>query len=393
MAAIPENVLADFSSDDNVIDSDGLEYRVFRRGNEFWADMPDPDGLMYVVQGGKRIDSLNYWVKRSAASPVERINLQTLPRVERQVVMTTGSHHYQTYWVRGDEKFGNLLQTLPLVYLIHDQRWIPREQAFMHPPQHKRMVTQWNHHCIRCHSTGGVPGVDEESGGFSTSAGELGISCEACHGPGERHVTANQDPRRRYQLHREAETDDTIVNPAKLDHVRSSQVCGQCHGVYIMRDEFAMRYAHEGSSYRPGDDINRTRYYIQHPNRDPTVSRKSDLRQNEEFFRERWWADGSILAGGREYTALSASSCFKRGEISCLSCHEMHGEEPADQLLPQANTNSSCTQCHQEDIYTSRVTEHTHHQVDSSGSDCLNCHMPHTAYALLSAIRSHDISS
>ena len=324
-AAQPTAVLGDFSNA-SPIDSGGLEYRVFQRGDEFWAEMPDPDRLMYAVQGGKHVDSLHYLIKRSAKSPVESLDLRSLPRVERQVVMTTGSHHYQTYWVKGDSKFGNLLQTLPLVYLLNDKQWIPREQAFMHPPEAGRMVTQWNHHCIRCHSTGGVPGINESTGGFETSAAELGISCEACHGPGEQHVSVNRDPRRRYRLHANDGGDETIVNPAKLDHKRSSQVCGQCHGVYIMRDEFAMRYAHEGTLYRPGDDLHRTRYYIQHPNRDPEVRRRKDLMANPEFFRERWWPDGSILAGGREYTALSCSACYKQGEISCLSCHLRHGE-------------------------------------------------------------------
>jgi hypothetical protein len=36
---------------------------------------------MYVVQGGKKLA------------------LQDVPRVRASVVMTTGSHHYQTYWV------------------------------------------------------------------------------------------------------------------------------------------------------------------------------------------------------------------------------------------------------------------------------------------------------
>jgi hypothetical protein len=36
---------------------------------------------------------------------------------------------------------------------------------------------------------------------------------------------------------------------------------------------------------------------------------------------------------------------------------------------------------------------HTHHRSNSSGSECYNCHMPHTTYGVLKAIRSHQISS
>ena len=48
---------------------------------------------------------------------------------------------------------------------------------------------------------------------------ELGIACESCHGAGEAHVAANQNPLRRYRMHLGLGGDDaTIVNPARLDH-------------------------------------------------------------------------------------------------------------------------------------------------------------------------------
>ncbi len=43
-AALPENVLAPF--DGSTVHSDGLAYRVFREGDAFWAEMPDPDVMM-----------------------------------------------------------------------------------------------------------------------------------------------------------------------------------------------------------------------------------------------------------------------------------------------------------------------------------------------------------
>ncbi len=372
-AAEPGKVLGRF--DGTTVMSEGLEYRVTREGDAFFADMPDPDVLMYVVQGGRKL-------------PLEKI-----PRVRRPVVMTTGSHHYQTYWV-SSSRYDRLLQTLPLVYLIGEGRWIPREAAFMRPPDDRgRFITQWNHHCIRCHSTGGNPGLDEATGKLRSEVAELGISCEACHGPGGDHV--------RYQRHlallppeqRPKGEDRTLVNPADLDHRRSSQVCGQCHGVYVMHDEFAMDSAKLGPLFRPGDDLERTRYYIQHPGADASPERRADLERNSEFFRERWWDDGTILAGGREYTALSASACYLRGKMSCLSCHSAHRSDPNDQLRPDMDGPRACVQCHEGPRYTTEITKHTFHAAGSSGSNCLNCHMPHTTYALFSAIRSHQIGS
>jgi predicted CXXCH cytochrome family protein len=191
----------------------------------------------------------------------------------------------------------------------------------------------------------------------------------------------------------DGQADSSIVNPAKLDHKRSSEVCGQCHGVYVMRDEFAMQSAREGALYRPGDVLERTRYYIQHPATDKSPGREEDLKRNPSFFRERWWDDGTILAGGREYTAMSASKCFTEGKMSCLSCHSMHESDPNDQLTLGMDGPRACTQCHNEPRFTSDLSRHTFHRAESSGSDCLNCHMPHTTYALFKAIRSHQISS
>ena len=370
-----DTVVGDFSG--QTIDSDGLSYTVFMRGEEYWARLPDPEEMMEIVMGNKPKD------------------MTKVPLVERQVVMTTGSHHYQTYWVTGDEKYGRLLQTLPLVYLIGDQRWIPREQAFMNAPGRPRMITQWNHHCIKCHSTGGNPGLDDDvsHGRFDTQVAELGISCEACHGPGEAHIAANRDPRRRYQQHRASSDDPTIVNPANLSHDRASQICGQCHGSFIHRGEAGWRYAQEGLLYRPGDDLHAQRLYIEHPLNAPTKSNWANYRKNREYFRGRFWDDGTMLVAGREYTAMRASACFQEGHMSCLSCHSMHNSHPNDQLKADMNGNRACVQCHASPEYTVDVSAHTHHAPSSTGSECLNCHMPHISYALFSAIRSHQVQA
>lgn len=373
--ARPENVLGRF--DGTTVASRGLDYRVFREGASYWAEMPDPEELMYVVQGGK-------------PTPLDAI-----PRVARRVVMATGSHHYQTYWVAGDKKYGNLLQTLPLVFLPQHDRWIPREAAFMRPPGERRMVTQWNHHCIRCHSTGGVPGLNDDSaeGSFDTQVAELGISCEACHGPAAEHIRKHQNPLTRYATRFTAGADQSVVNPAKLDHRRSSQVCGQCHGVFIMEGELGMKYAYEGVQFRPGDDLHETRHMIEYPTSESTDVEQEAFARNRPFFRERWWPDGTMLAGGREFTGLAATGCYERGTISCLSCHAMHESDPDQQLKPEMDGNQACTTCHSEPRFLADLASHTHHPAESLGSRCMNCHMPHTSYALFRAIRNHRIDS
>jgi hypothetical protein len=364
----PSTVLGPF--DGTEVESGGYRYRLTRKGDTFFSEGPDPDLLMYWVQGRKTNPPPN------------------LPRVTLPVVMATGSHHYQTYWVPSPRHPG-ILQTLPVVYLRETRQWAPREVAFVHGPDDpERFVTQWNHHCIQCHSTGGNPGLDKRSGQLRTQVAELGISCESCHGPGQAHV----DLRR--SLPKGVRPDhERIINPDDLSPQRSSEVCGQCHGVFLHRDEFAFDFAEHGILFRPGEVLERTRYYPRFPQSDSPESVWADLRQNPQFFKNRWWPDGQMMAAGREFSAMRESGCHSKGGMSCRTCHSMHSSDPDDQLRRDRNSSASCLECHREDTYSTRVSLHTHHAPGSSGSDCLNCHMPHTGYALFKAIRNHQISS
>ncbi len=83
-------------------------------------------------------------------------------------------------------------------------------------PDYARHVTRWNDNCVFCHNVAPNPGRDEVSGAFRTEVAEMGIACEACHGPGAAHARANADPVRRYVLHLGGHGDPTIVNPSRL---------------------------------------------------------------------------------------------------------------------------------------------------------------------------------
>jgi hypothetical protein len=69
----------------------------------------------------------------------------------------------------------------------------------------------------------------------------------------------------------------------------------------------------------------------------------------------------------------------------------MHGPDPNDLLAPGMDGDRACLQCHEP--LAADPGAHTHHAPGSSGSACMNCHMPHTTYGLLKAIRSHEIDS
>lgn len=298
----------------------------------------------------------------------------------RRVVQTTGSHHYQVYWMASED---GLLVGFPLVFLIDEQRWVPRNDVFMVPPElanQPEKKNTWNFQCIKCHSTHGQPKLDPVEKQANTTVGELGIGCESCHGPGREHVEHYSNPVNRYRQHLSGTDDTKIINPVNCSKEIGSQICGQCHAITRFNDRG--RWFREGFVYRPGEDLNLFRKTVK-----PGVYPDSP----PEYFKKFFWSDGMIRISGREYNGLIDSPCYKQGEMTCLSCHSMHDSDPVDQIAPEMTGNQACLQCHSD--MADSVEQHTHHAADSQGSLCYNCHMPHTTSGLVKALRSHQVSS
>lgn len=368
--ATPASVVAPF---DVTIAAFGGEVHLSREGDRYFAEMPDP-----------------LWMDRRRPPP----------RVKRPLVLTTGSHHEQDFWF--PEENGRSLALLPLVYRIAERRWVPYGSTLLAPPQplHEPITQElgaWNRNCMQCHTTFPRPRIDWERG-VDTQVAEFGIACEACHGPGLAHVRRQRNPLRRYLEHLRDAADPTIVNPARLTPQRSSEVCGQCHMVStVLGPATHPEWNESGPTYRPGDDLASSRDIVAFDMLDRPIMQKI-LRMEPNFMQQHFWSDGMIRVSGREYHGLRESPCFQRGEMSCLSCHTMH-RDPSDtrpsetwaddQLIVSLQGDESCLQCHRS--LGERLAEHSHHAPESSGSRCLNCHMPHTSYGLLKAIRSHQI--
>jgi hypothetical protein len=381
--ATPETVVANFDGV-TVGDVHGRPMTLARRGREFWAEFDDPDA-----------------------------NAAIRPRITRQVVMITGSHHQQVYWYATGRH--RLLGQLPGIYMIAERRWIPRRSAVLHPPADPVFseTGHWNSTCIACHATLGKPEFDTPFGSqpietqtVATTATEFGIACEACHGPTVDHARANRSPLRRYVLHLTGGADSTTVLPTRLEPRLSSQVCGQCHGVWEFQDPAGERQANsQGLPYRPGDELRTTRFVAQPARNLDSPRMQALLAEDSGFVADSFWPDGMVRVSGREYNGLIDSPCFRdardpKRTLSCFSCHTMHkpAEDPRpvrawadDQLAPGMAGDAACTQCHQP--IAGDIPAHTKHRAGSSGSSCYNCHMPYTTYGLLKTIRSHQISS
>ncbi|MBT6157720.1 MAG: hypothetical protein HOK71_09275 [Planctomycetaceae bacterium] len=357
--------------DDVTVSSRGRSYRLYKEGDQFLVRMVDPDWeWQHLLRGGV-------------------LEVENPPVVDRQIVMTTGSHHYQAYWIKG--RYGNELRQIPFVYHIATKQWIPREDAFLQLSSHEREFALWNSDCISCHAVSGQPGFDIRQDVHNSKFVELGIACEACHGPGGRHAAAHRRSGEETRGTSIAGDKQSIINPARLDSRRSTAVCGQCHADFYPKDYDDWKSNGYTRTFLPGELLDESRVVVRYSEaRTLIVDREVEhgLDPGESSF----WKDGTHRVGGREYNGLIESGCYQRGKMTCLSCHSLHNyREPNDQLSKSLDGNNSCLQCHND--FADRISEHTHHKADSSGSQCYNCHMPHTTFALFGGIRSHRIDS
>ena len=356
----PESVMAPFDNVPLVLD--GKNYLLLRRGDQYLVRMDDPA-----------------WKGRA----------QKAPQVERQIVMVTGSHNFQAFWLPTGH--GRNLSIFEFCFRIDENRWMPLKSAFLYPPKAPPLRDQqhWNTNCIACHAVVGKPRLSAKNRMQADShVVEFGIACEACHGPGEEHVLANQDSAGLSEANFSAGSDPTIVNPPTLPAPRNSEVCGHCHSIQRLSLDQLKRWNLHGTSFHPGDDLTSSRQFV---------------TEGDKHF----WSDGMIRVSGREYHGLTNSPCFLHGDqekgiMSCFSCHQLHQtsdderdvKEWADDLLIAGmRGNQACTQCHPQFKDEQRLADHTFHAPDSSGSSCYNCHMPHTTWGLLKGIRSHQVNS
>ena len=110
--------------------------------------------------------------------------------------------------------------------------------------------------------------------------------------------------------------------------------------------------------------------------------------------------DGMARVSGREYNAMSRVALLsaRRDVVPVVpraapaAGRAAQPREWADDQLAPAWTATTHVPAATTEL-AANLTEHTHHAAGSSGSRCYNCHMPHTTYGLLKAMRSHQISS
>src|SRR5258708_1896631 len=132
-----------------------------------------------------------------------------------------------------------------------------------------------------------------------------GITCEACHGDAQRHVSsAGKAP---------------IVNPAHLDPDRRDSVCISCH---LEGDVSIERAGRSALDYRPGESIS-------------------------DYLSFYVYSGNNLTARGvSEVEQLAESTCKRMSgdKMSCTSCHDPHFTPAPEQRA--AFFRAKCLTCH-----------------------------------------------
>ncbi|MCB1699520.1 MAG: tetratricopeptide repeat protein [Halioglobus sp.] len=223
----------------------------------------------------------------------------------------------------------------------------------------------WNSRCAECHSTDLEKNYNAADHSFATTFEEINVGCEACHGPGEKHLelaAANKlkgaanggFPTALAQRGEWAWTEGEAIarRSTPLDSRAQVDSCGRCHSRRGTLGE-----------YHYGADL--------------LATHRVALPQPPLYHY-----DGQVLDEDYVYGSFLQSKMHQQGVV-CSNCHEPHS------LALRAPGNEVCAQCHQPQSYD--TPEHHHHPAQSSGALCANCHMPETTYMGVDPRRDHSM--
>ena len=331
------------------------------------------------------------------SDPASGAALTTLP-----VLRTVGSHRYQQYLTRDADS--ETYYRLHYLWHIEDQRWVHMNAAFLGDDAQPfdSQVTTWNTNCVFCHNTGPQPKVSNldtlraraKAGEpvdtraelrFDTKVAELGIGCEACHGPAGEHVARMQRMPLRVMAGWFEGRDSSIVNPERISSQLTNDICGACHAGRTLINTAALdQWIGEGPSFRPGENLSDHLKVLD-------AKTPSPAAHLPDMFSNRFWNDGSPRLTAYEYQGLRSSACAVDEKMSCIRCHTMHGGNPAG-MLPEASLgDAQCVRCHLE--VKVKLAAHTGHAPESIGSRCMSCHMPRAVYGVMTIHRTHLIAN
>ncbi len=360
---------------------------------------------------GTRLEShgRSFEFGRANARPFMKIGFGGRSPETFQVDHTLGFKRYQGYLSTLPD---GRMYVLPAFWHVETKRWIDWKEITPVPDGAHDLRQIWNTNCFNCHATNLSQGFNTQTRTYATTWTEMGIGCEACHGPGRRHVElidlSHKDPSLKPGGTLE------IFSPPNGSPRQTFDSCAYCHG--NKQNVFV--------GFRGGDRYED--YAI------PFLI-SSPIPDNDP--QGEFWPDGRPNRFNRPQ-ALTLSGCFKAGQAVCTSCHVAHGSPNAFSLKVDITTGRNgdvlCTQCHTslgatgatgatgaEIVATAApapsapvapgrtqshpvapgswsdalIERHTFHAASSEGSRCVSCHMSDVNWRLLIRRRDHTFQA
>ncbi|MBV8119270.1 MAG: tetratricopeptide repeat protein [Alphaproteobacteria bacterium] len=342
--ATTATVLGDFA--DAKLEYFGVTTTFFRNGDKFMVRTEGPDGALH----------------------------------DNPIAYTFGIYPLQQYLIPFP---GGRLQALGIAWDSRPkdqggQRWFhlyPSQQFKPGDPLHWTARDQtWNYQCADCHSTDLKKNYDLAANTYATSWTDLDVACEACHGPGSRHVAwakahtggssypSDTDAARMGLTnwlkpsdhgHWEMNPETGIARRAEKLMSTELETCAACHS----------RRKVLASNPIPGE---------------PYLDSYLPALLDPGLYH----ADGQIDGEVYEYGSFLQSRMHAAG-VTCSNCHDPHSAK----LL--AAGNALCAQCHLPEKFD--MAAHHHHKPGSASAQCVNCHMPTKNYMVVDARRDHSI--
>jgi len=314
------SVLGDF--DEATFTSKGITSRFFRRNGGYFVNTQGPEGEM----------------------------------ADFEITHTFGHDPLQQYLVPFP---GGRLQCLSIAWDSVREEWFDLNPDQEIPPDDwlhwTRAAQNWNGMCAECHSTNLRKGFDAPSNSYHTTWSEIDVSCEACHGPGSRHVQwAGVQPMARPVI----EDFGLVVPTGGISSRDQVELCAPCHS---RRSELG-DYDHSSAA-------------LLHSHL-PSVL-------DEGLYH----ADGQILDEVYVWGSFTQSKMYAN-DVRCSDCHDIHS------LELKFEGNDLCLQCHRADAYDTRE-HHFHKKIhegrESDGALCVKCHMPEQPYMVIDQRADHSL--
>ena len=229
---------------------------------------------------------------------------------------------------------------------------------------------RWNSMCAECHSTNLRKGYHLDADRYETAWSEVSVSCEACHGPGSRHV---------------AWADSMALGESARQEDRALPVA-------LARDGAKWSFA-DGAPIAQRSAPRRSRAEIDacgacHARRsviaDPYEYGNSLLDTHRPALLEAglYTDDGQIEDEVYEWGSFLQSRMHAAG-VTCSDCHDPHSG------ALRAEGNAVCAQCHQSSVFD--VPAHYRHAAGSDAARCTSCHMPSKLYMVVDARHDHSL--